>query len=100
MLKLAVQGSSALGEVPGCGQKQQVSVCVTTDGCAVGCWGAAAFGGVIGPQRTSAQLRHSHDLPRWEWACHEGGRSGQGLQVPGTWHWLLGTDICPLLPEQ
>lgn len=47
MFKLAVQGCSVLSTLAGCGQKQQDSMCVTTEGCTVGFWGATAFGGVI-----------------------------------------------------
>lgn len=94
VLKLGVEGSSALRVSPGCGQKQQVSVYVTTNGCAAGCRGAAAFGGAIWAQCTSAQLCHCHDLPRWEQARHDERGSEKGLRVPGTWllvprHWCL-----------
>lgn len=44
MFKLAVQENSVLSTLAGCGQNQQVSVCVTTERCTVGFWGATAFG--------------------------------------------------------
>lgn len=44
--KLAVQGSSVLSTLAGCGQNQQLSMCVTTERCTVGFCDATAFGGV------------------------------------------------------
>jgi len=73
VLKLSVQGSSVLSVLPGCGQKQQISVDVITNRCAVGCWGAAAFG-----------VPSDHDTPLLSSLVPTTSHSGMGMPLPET----------------
>ena len=101
MLKLAVQGTSALSMLPGCGQKQQVSVYVTANGCVL--LGAGV------QQRLGVRSDHSAPLLSSVIPTTSHGGSGhattrdtqkRSFESLGPGSWFLGTDVCPLLPGQ